>query len=187
HTAHYTASNILRHSTFILVVRLPTNSTLFPYTPLFRSRKLWADVFPSARSLVAVGKFARYEARSACSRHCSSIDFIRDTTQRALSVYNSGTYSPCSRDASWHRSTKSKARDRIRRTRKLPSQSAATSRDQNSGPNRTRSGDSFSPFQNAASSRLTRAASPLKARTVLGKAEHFPSSKRPATISRMNR
>src|SRR5690606_41300998 len=84
HTAHYTASNILRHSTFILVVRLPTNSTLFPYTPLFRSRKLWADVFPSARSLVAVGKFARYEARSACSRHRSSIDFIRDTAHRAL-------------------------------------------------------------------------------------------------------
>src|SRR5215510_16372311 len=50
-----TKSHIKFHFFFFLMIRRPPRSTLFPYTTLFRSTQLQAEVDCCARGLMALG------------------------------------------------------------------------------------------------------------------------------------
>src|SRR2546430_6499885 len=56
---------------FFLMIRRPPRSTLFPYTTLFRSQALEADVAGFQRRRLFVRQRARTAGRGACARQPS--------------------------------------------------------------------------------------------------------------------
>src|SRR5690349_23552098 len=67
---------------FFLIIRIPSSSTLFPYTTLFRSESAWSCPSPSRRTRSPPGARGVHPRRS--EEHTSELQSRRDLVCRLL-------------------------------------------------------------------------------------------------------